>query len=98
MLDESRQISEQHEASFVTRIAAGIPITAEDYLSPNPDIALVAQACKMPARTPEGVRAKAEAARWWVMRNSVDADDRFRPPQEWLAISRASDLTGRNGA
>jgi hypothetical protein len=49
----------------------------------------------MPARTPEGMRAKAEAVRWWVLGDGMAACDRIHTPQERLAVSLVADLLGK---
>ncbi|MBP0446700.1 hypothetical protein J8J14_18140 [Roseomonas sp. SSH11] len=68
--------------------------TLADLTTRPPWHALVIQAASMPARSPEGMRAKAEAVRWWVLGDHQTTCDRFHTPQEWLAASLVDDLLG----
>jgi hypothetical protein len=74
------------------------PVIFAEHTAPDPGAALIVQACAIRARNAEGLRAKAEAARWWTLQGSMDLCSRFHVPQEWLAVSLADDLTGRTGA
>ena len=67
------------------------PPTMADFLAPNAWEPLILRACTLPARTPEGMRAKAEAVRWWVL-GEVTACDHLHAPQEHLAVSLVNDL------
>jgi len=68
--------------------------TMADFLAPSPWDSLIKQAAAIPARTPDGMRAKAEAVRWWVL-GSMTACDHLHAPQEHLAISLVNDLLSR---
>jgi len=68
------------------------PWTLAEIIAPNPWEPLIRQAAALPARTPEGMRAKAEAVRWWVLGDGMDACDRLHAPQEHLAVSLVNDL------
>ncbi|MBP0445025.1 hypothetical protein J8J14_09555 [Roseomonas sp. SSH11] len=92
LLDEARRLCREEDAQ---------PLTAKtfaDFACRQPWQDLVERAARMPARTPEGLRAKAEAVRWWVLSDHRTACDRFNVPQEWLAVSLVEDLLGRGGA
>ncbi|WP_458094750.1 hypothetical protein [Roseomonas sp. WA12] len=98
LLADARRASEQHCAGLQARHNSGVPVSFAEHTAPDPGVALIVQACAIPARTAEGLRAKAEAARWWTLRGTMDLCSRFHVPQEWLAVSFADDLTGRTGA
>jgi hypothetical protein len=90
LLDEARRLCREWQAAPMPKAPTLAEITA-----PKPWEALIVQACAIPARTPEGMRAKAEAARWWVLGDSLSACDRIHTPQERLAVSLVADLLGR---
>jgi len=88
LLDEAKRLSQEWDATPPD------PPTLSAYLAPRPWDALILQACAIPARTPEGMRAKAEAVRWWVLGDGMTACNRHHVPQEHLAVSLAADLLG----
>jgi hypothetical protein len=89
LLDEARRLCREWQRPVST------PPTYAEITARPPWDALIIQACAIPARTPEGMRAKAEAARWWVLGDSLSACDRIHTPQERLAVSLVADLLGR---
>jgi hypothetical protein len=92
LLDEARRLCREWQRPTST------PPTYTEITARPPWDALIVQACAIPARTPEGMRAKAEAAHWWVLGDGLSACDRIHTPQERLAVSLVTDLLGRPGA
>jgi hypothetical protein len=88
LLDEARRLCREWQ-----RLASTPPTYAEITARPSWD-ALIIQACAIPARTPQGMHAKAEAVRWWVL-GDMTACDRLHAPQERLAVSLVADLLGQ---
>jgi hypothetical protein len=60
LLDEARRLCREWQRPMST------PPTLGEFLAPAPWEALMARAAAIPARTPEGVRRKAEAAADWL--------------------------------
>jgi hypothetical protein len=90
LLDEARRLCREWQRPALT------PPTYAEITARPPWDALIIQACAIPARTPEGMRAKAEALRWWVL-GDMTACDHLHAPQERLAVSLVADLLGREG-
>jgi hypothetical protein len=90
LLDEARRLCREWQRPLSK------PPTFAEIIARPPWDALIIQACALPARTPEGVRAKAEALRWWVL-GEMTACDHLHAPQERLAVSLVADLLGKAG-
>jgi hypothetical protein len=92
LLDEARSAF----TAWTTRPENPTP-TLEEVLERGPWEDMAKQAAIIPARTPEGMRAKAEAIRFFVLESSGNWE-RFHTPDQRLALSLAADLLGRSGA
>jgi len=71
----------------------GKPTLAE-LIAERPWTPMVRQAAAMPATTPEGVHAKAQAVRWWILGDDLQWPDHLHGPIELLAASLVKDLLG----
>jgi hypothetical protein len=88
LLDEARRLCREWQRPLSE------PPTLAEIMAPKAWEDLIVQACALPTRTPGGMRAKAEALRWWVL-GDMTACDHLHAPQERLAVSLVADLLGR---